>query len=91
MIIANRRPGSSPISAAITGNFCSVVTMIVLPASSASLSWREVVSMFSTTPSVCSNWRMVLCSWRSSTRRSVITTMESNTRRSEASCRVESW
>ncbi len=58
-ITAKRLPGSSPISLAITGNFWSVVTMIVLPDSSASLSWREVVSMFSTTPSVCSNWRMV--------------------------------
>ncbi len=36
---------------AITGNFWRVVTMIVLPVSRASLSWREVVSMFSTTPS----------------------------------------
>ena len=59
-ISAKRLPGSSPISFAITGNFCSVVTMIVFPASSASLSWREVVSMFSTTPSVCSNWRIVV-------------------------------
>ena len=42
--------------------------MIVFPDSSASLSWREVVSMFSTTPSVCSNWRMVVWSWRSRTR-----------------------
>lgn len=50
-ISAKRLPGRSPISLAITGNFCSVVTMIVLPDSSASLSWREVVSMFSTTPS----------------------------------------
>ena len=37
-ISANRLPGNCPISAAITGNFCSVVTMMVLPASSASLS-----------------------------------------------------
>ena len=65
--------------------------MIVFPASSASLSWREVVSMFSTTPRVCSNWRIVLWSWRSSPRRSVTTTMESKTRRSSPSCRVESW
>ena len=55
---AKRLPGSSPISLAITGNFCRVVTMIVLPSSRAALSWREVVSMFSTTPRVCSNWRM---------------------------------
>ena len=41
-ITAKRLPGSSPISLAITGNFWSVVTMIVLPDSSASLSWREV-------------------------------------------------
>ena len=47
--------------------------------------------MFSTTPSVCSNWRMVLWSWRSSTRRSVTTTMESKTRRSSVPCKVESW
>ena len=40
--------------------------------------------MFSTTPSVCSNWRIALCNWRSSTRRSVITTIESKTRRSLA-------
>ncbi len=59
-ITAKLRPGSSPISFAITGNFWSVVTMIVLPDSSASFSWREVVSMFSTTPSVCSNWRIVV-------------------------------
>ena len=90
-ITAKRLPGSSPISFAITGNFCSVVTMIVLPDSSASLSWREVVSMFSTTPSVCSNWRIVVWSWRSSTRRSVMTTIESKTRRSSASCSVASW
>ena len=90
-ISAKRLPGSSPISLAITGNFCSVVTMIVLPDSSASFNWREVVSMFSTTPSVCSNWRIVVWSWRSSTRRSVMTTIESKTRRSLASWRVESW
>ena len=36
----------------MTGNFWSVVTMTVLPDSSASLSCMEVVSMFSTTPSV---------------------------------------
>lgn len=35
--------------------------------------------MFSTTPSVCSNWRIVVWSWRSSTRRSVMTTIESKT------------
>ena len=52
---AKRLPGSSPISLTMIGNFWSVVTMIVLPDSSASLSCREVVSMFSTTPSVCSN------------------------------------
>ena len=52
---AKRLPDSSPISLAITGNFCSVVTMIVLPDSSASLSLRDVVSMFSTTSSVCSS------------------------------------
>ena len=57
---AKRLPGSSPICVAITGNFCKVVTMMVLPDSSASLSWREAVSMFSTTPRVCSNWRMVV-------------------------------
>ncbi len=90
-ITAKRLPGSSPISLAITGNFWSVVTMIVLPDSSASLSWREVVSMFSTTPSVCSNWRIVVWSWRSSTRRSVMTTIESKTRRSLASWSVASW
>ena len=84
-------PAARRSASAMTGNFCRVVTMIVLPASSASLSWREVVSMFSTTPRVCSNWRMVRCSWRSSTRRSVMTTIESNTRRSRGSCRVESW
>jgi len=65
--------------------------MIVLPDSSASWSCRDVVSMFSTTPRVCSNWRIVVWSWRSSTRRSVMTTIESNTRRSAASCSVESW
>src|SRR5207253_1087130 len=63
--------------------------MIVLPNSSASLSWREVVSMFSTTPRVCSNWRIVVCSWRSRMRRSVMTTIESKTRRSEISYSVE--
>jgi hypothetical protein len=36
-----------------------VVTMIVLPDSSASLSWRLVWSMFSTRPAVCSNCRIV--------------------------------
>ena len=81
-ISPKRLPGSSPISWAMTGNFWSVVTMMVLPDSSASLSWREVVSMFSTTPRVCSNCRTVAWSWRSSTRRSVMTTMVSNTRRS---------
>ena len=75
----------------MTGNFWSVVTMMVLPDSSASLSWREVVSMFSTTPRVCSNCRTVAWSWRSSTRRSVMTTMVSKTRRSPGPCRVESW
>jgi hypothetical protein len=90
-ISGKRLPGSSPISFAITGNFWSVVTMIVFPASSASFSWREVVSMFSTTPSVCSNWRMVVWSWRSRMRRSVMTMIESKTRRSVASWRVESW
>ncbi len=54
-IRAKRWPGSSSISLAITGNFWSVVTMIVFPDSSASLSCREVLSMFSTTPRVCSN------------------------------------
>ena len=87
---ANLWPGNSPISWAITGNFWSVVTMMVLPDSSASLSCLEVVSMFSTTPSVCSNWRMAAWSWRSNTRRSEITMMESKTRRSSASWRVES-
>ena len=86
-----RFPGSSPISWAMTGNFWSVVTMMVLPDSSASLSWREVVSMFSTTPRVCSNCRTVAWSCRSSTRRSVMTTMVSKTRRSSGPCRVESW
>ena len=47
--------------------------------------------MFSTTPSTCWNWRTVRCSWRSSTRRSVMTMMESKTRRSPASCSTESW
>jgi type I restriction enzyme R subunit len=64
--------------------------MIVFPASSASFNWREVVSMFSTTPRVCSNWRIAACSCRSRTRRSVTTTIESKTRRSDASCRVAS-
>ena len=54
--------------------------MIVFPDSRACLSWREVVSIFSTTPSVCSNWRMVVWSWRSRMRRSVTTTIESKTR-----------
>ena len=57
-ITAKRLPGSDPISSAITGNFWSVVTMIRLPDSSACRSCREVRSMFSTTPSVCSNWLM---------------------------------
>ena len=65
--------------------------MMVLPASRASFSLRAVVSMFSTTPSVCSNCFMVVWSWRSSTRRSVITTIESKTRRSPASWSVASW
>ena len=58
--------------------------MIVLPASSASLSCREVVLMFSTTPNVCSNCCIAVCNCRSSIRRSEITTMESKTRRSSA-------
>ena len=40
---AKRLPGSSPIWLAMTGNFWRVVTMMVLPSSSAALSWREVV------------------------------------------------
>ncbi len=64
--------------------------MIVFPDSRASLSWREVVSMFSTTPRVCSNWRMVAWSCRSRMRRSVTTTMESKTRRSWSSWSVAS-
>ena len=64
--------------------------MIVLPSSSACWSCFEVVSMFSTTPSVCSNWRIVSWSCWSSTRRSVMTTIESNTRRSFSSWSTES-
>ena len=41
MMTAKRLPGSSRIWSAITGNFCSVVTMIVLPSSSACFSCRR--------------------------------------------------
>ena len=60
--------------------------MIVLPSSSASLSCLEVLSMFSTTPRVCSKDRTVRWSWRSRTRRSVRTMIESKTR-----CDPASW
>jgi hypothetical protein len=68
MITAHRRvlrvpPPLSPRSSAIfskcretNGNFCIVVMITGTAFSSASANWRELSSIFCTTPRLCSNW-----------------------------------
>ena len=76
MITAYRWP-PSPASAILSstyGYICSVLMMTLdVASSSAPASWAESTSIFFTTPGVWSNWKMVRCSCRSSTTRSVIT------------------
>ena len=64
----------SAILSSTYGYICSVLMMIFdVASSSASASCAESSSIFFTTPGVWSNWKIVRCSCRSSTTRSVIT------------------
>ena len=68
-------PSPAPVILSSTyGYSCSVEMMIFdVESASASASCAESTSIFFTTPGVWSNWKMVRCSCRSSTTRSVIT------------------
>ena len=90
--IAKRRPDWPDTSRRWSvPNFWIVVMMMRAPPSIASRSWREVPSIFWTTPWVCSNWDTVSCSWRSSTTRSVTMIAVSKTGWSRPSCRLIAW
>ena len=68
----------SPISSRMIGNFCTVETMIFLPDSMNRLRSPARFALPTVAPT-CANWPIVSPICRSRMRRSVTTTMESNT------------
>ena len=65
---------SSPLM--MNGNFWIVVMTILVPSTRAWASCCESSSIAFTTPWACSIWYTASCSWRSRTRRSVMTTTQ---------------
>ena len=78
MIAKRRSRCPSPISSRMNGNFCTVETMIFLPVSMKRRRSPER-SAWPTVARTCAYCPMVSLIWRSRIRRSVTTTMESNT------------